>query len=99
MEVFVAWYPNSRLKVEALEQAADLVGDGGALVLLEVGDHDARAECGQLAGGGFADARGATGDDGGGSFEVETRHGYQAPIRSMMVALAMPPPSHIVCRP
>ena len=35
------------------------------LLLLEVGDHDAGAERGELAGSCLTDARRATGDDGG----------------------------------
>src|SRR5690606_18175536 len=55
----------------------DLVGEGLALVGLEVGDHDGRAAGGELAGDRSTDARGAAGDDGrrSGEFHVRERSG------------------------
>ena len=79
------------------EEAVELGGQRLALLFLEVGDHDTRSRFGEKASRGFADSRRTAGDDGGASFEVHT--GHQAPILSMMVALAMPPPSHMVWRP
>ncbi len=46
------------------EHAADLLGEGLALVVLHVEHHDdLGAPLGEEAGGGLAEARGATGDD------------------------------------
>ena len=56
--------------VDRDERAADLLRERLALVGLEVGDHDARAGGGELAGDGGADARGGAGDDGRGSADV-----------------------------
>ena len=56
--------------VDLGEDAADLLGEGFALVGLQVGDHDDRALGGELAGGRGADARRASRDDGTGSVDV-----------------------------
>ena len=56
--------------VDGDELAADLARDRLALLGVEVGHHDLRAERGQLAGAGRADARRASGDDGRCSLEV-----------------------------
>ena len=50
--------------VDVGERAAQLVGQGLALVVLHVGDHDRRPGGGEAAGDGGADARGGPGDDG-----------------------------------
>lgn len=60
---------------------------------IEVDDDGGRPGCGQTTSRGRAQPAGAAGNDGGAA--VELHHS----IRSMMVALAPPPPSHMTWRP
>ena len=64
--------------VDVAEGAAELGGEGVALLVVEVGDDDLGATGGELAGGGLADARGAAGDDCRDSVDVHGRRAYAA---------------------
>src|SRR5262249_40312840 len=56
------------------EHPAHFVGQGLALVLVQVGDDHLRALSGQLADGGLAETARTAGDDGGNSVQIHKGH-------------------------
>jgi hypothetical protein len=87
------------LAAAAADGVGDLLGDGAGRAApvagdAEIVDHHARPQARQLLGVRAPEAAPGAGDDTHAPVEQPRHHS-----RSMMVTLAWPPPSHIVCRP